>query len=111
MTYWDILYGFIESNDIVIDRKKGVPHPNYNNMVYPADYGFIKNTTSMDGNGIDIFIGEEKEKLINGIVCIADCVKNDSEIKIIYGCSPDEINLILGFLDNTDFMKAIFIKK
>jgi len=109
MTYWDILDEFIKSNKVVIDRKKGTSHPRYENMIYPVDYGFITNTQSMDGNGIDIFIGEEKKKQINGIICIADRLKNDSEIKIIYGCSKNEIDIILDFLNHTDYMKAIFI--
>ena len=109
MTYWDILDEFIKSNKLVIDRKKGTTHPKYENMIYPVDYGFIANTKSMDGGGIDIFIGEEKEKKINGIICIADRIKNDSEIKIIYGCSEEEIEVVLYFLNNSDYMKAIFI--
>ncbi len=109
MTYWDILDEFIKLNNIVIDRKKGMSHPKYADMVYPVDYGFITNTKSMDGSGIDIFIGEEKKKKINGIICIADRVKNDAEIKIIFGCNEDEIEVILDFLNRTDNMKAIFI--
>ncbi|MUP39384.1 inorganic pyrophosphatase [Labilibaculum sp. A4] len=99
----------MKSNKLVIDRKKGTTHPKYENMIYPVDYGFIANTKSMDGGGIDIFIGEEKEKKINGIICIADRIKNDSEIKIIYGCSEKEIEVVLYFLNNSDYMKAIFI--
>jgi inorganic pyrophosphatase len=111
MTYWDILDEFIKSNKLIIDRKKGTIHPKYANMIYPVDYGFIENTKSMDGDGIDIFIGGEKEKKINGIICIADRIKNDSEIKIIYGCNENEIKLILEFLNNSDYMKAIFINQ
>lgn len=110
MTYWNILDEFIKSNNIIIDRRKGSVHPKYENMTYPVDYGFIANTKSMDGGGIDIFVGDEKEKKINGIICIADRVKNDSEIKIIYGCNEVEIKVILDFLNNSDYMKAIFIK-
>lgn len=109
MTYWDILDEFIKSNNLIIDRKKGTKHPKYLNMIYPVDYGYIANTKSMDGGGIDIFVGGEKAKRINGIICIADSVKNDSEIKIIYGCDENEIKVILNFLNNSDYMKAIFI--
>jgi inorganic pyrophosphatase len=111
MTYWDIIDAFINNNAIIIDRKKGTAHPTYPEMIYPVDYGYIEKTSSMDGNGIDIFIGEEKEKRINGIICIADKLKNDSEIKVIYGCSETEIDIILHFLNKSDLMKAIFIRK
>jgi len=110
MTYWDILDEFIKSNNLVLDRKKGETHPKYKNMTYPVDYGFIANTKSMDEAGIDIFVGRENKKKINGIICIADRIKNDSEIKIIYGCNENEIEVILDFLNNSDYMKAIFMK-
>ena len=55
--YWDKLTKIIDENEIVIDRRKGSPHPKYQNMIYPVDYGYIKNTRSMDGNEIDIFYG------------------------------------------------------
>jgi inorganic pyrophosphatase len=111
MTYWDIIDEFINNNPIFIDRKKGTAHPKYPGMIYPVDYGTIEKTKSMDGNGIDIFIGEEEQKSINGIICVADKLKNDSEIKVIYGCSETEIAIILDFLNNSDLMKAIFIRK
>lgn len=109
MDYWDILDQLVGSNKLIIDRKKGTIHPKYANMIYPADYGFISDTQSMDGEGIDVFVGQEPKKRINGIICTADSIKNDAEIKIIYGCSVVEIKAILEFLNNSDYMKAIFI--
>ena len=109
MTYWDILSEFIQSNSIVIDREKGTSHPKYADMIYPVDYGFITNTQSMDGSAIDIFIGSEDEQKINGIICVADKVKNDSEIKVVLSCNENEIQTILDFLNRTAHMKAIFI--
>ncbi|MES2619706.1 MAG: inorganic diphosphatase [Bacteroidota bacterium] len=111
MTYWDILEEFIRLNDIKVDREKGSAHPKFKNLIYPVDYGFIRNTKSMDGGGIDIFVGEEKEKTINGVICTADREKSDSEIKVVYGCSEIEIAVILTFLNSTDFMKALFISR
>ncbi len=111
MTYWDILEEFIQLNNITVDRKKGTPHPTFNHMIYPVDYGFIRNTKSMDGSGIDIFIGKEKPRMISGVICTVDRERKDSEIKVVYGCSETEIDIILQFLNSTDSMKALFISR
>jgi hypothetical protein len=65
----------------------------------------------MDNNEIDIFVGSEKPLKINGIVCTFDHLKNDSEIKILYSCSKAEIEAILNFYDNSEYMKAILVSR
>lgn len=107
--YWNTLLDFVKSKEIIIDRKKGAIHPKYKNMVYPLDYGYLKTTTAMDGNGIDIFWGSLTSNLIQGILCTIDKIKNDSEIKILYNCSDIEISIVLEFM-NSNFMDAIFIQ-
>lgn len=108
--YWERLRILVENNKICIDRKKGTAHPNYSNIIYPVDYGYIENTTSMDNGGIDIFIGTDEQTGIQGIVCTIDILKNDSEIKIIYNCTENEIEMINEFLESK-YMSSMFIKK
>jgi inorganic pyrophosphatase len=98
----------IDENGMVIDRKKHSAHPDHPDIVYPIDYGFIVNSVSMDGNGIDIFRGSETSNDIQGIMVTLDTLKNDSEIKVIYNCVKTEIEVILDFL-NSNHMNAIFI--
>ena len=109
--FWDYLDKLVQKNEIIIDRPKGTRHPKYNKMIYPVDYGFIKNTKSMDNGGIDIFVGSDKTKDIDSIICVIDLLKNDSEIKILKGCTKDEKLEIYNFLNNSEFMKAIFVKR
>jgi inorganic pyrophosphatase len=78
---------------------------------YKVDYGYLKNTKSMDGGGIDIFVGTNSDKSIDTIICIIDLLKNDSEIKIVKNCTEEEELKIYNFLNNSDYMKAIIIKK
>ena len=108
--YWNMLERIVLTNKIVIDRPKGTNHPKYNNMVYPLDYGYIEHTVSMDNNGIDIWVGSQTNKKINGILCVIDPIKNDSEIKILYGCSLKEIEIIYLF-HNENVQKAIIIER
>jgi inorganic pyrophosphatase len=110
-TFWEYLEKLIQNNDIIIDRPKGTRHPKYNNVIYPVDYGYIKDTKSMDNGGIDIFSGSEPNKKIDALICTIDLMKNDSEIKILLGCTKDEKSDIYNFLNNSDFMKAILVRR
>ncbi len=47
----------IVTNSLVIDRPKGSSHPRYPHVIYPLDYGYLENTTSSDGDGIDVWLG------------------------------------------------------
>jgi inorganic pyrophosphatase len=109
--FWETLEKIVNENDIIIDRPKGTKHPKYHNMIYVVDYGYIKNTKSMDNSGIDIFVGSENIKIIDSIICIIDLLKNDSEIKILMGCTEEEKIKIYNFLNDSEYMKAIMIRR
>ena len=55
MLIWNAIDELVENADIVIDRPKGTTHPRFPNFVYKVDYGYLKETTSMDGAGIDVW--------------------------------------------------------
>jgi len=109
--FWEYLDKLVYENEIIIDRPKGTKHPKYRDMVYVADYGYIKNTQSMDKGGIDIFIGSEPDKKIDALFCVIDMLKKESEIKILMGCTKDEKNEIYNFLNNSEFMKTILVNR
>jgi inorganic pyrophosphatase len=109
--FWEYLDKIVESNEIIIDRPKGTKHPKYENMVYIVDYGYIENTKSMDGGGIDVFVGSDINKNLDAIICIIDLLKKDSEIKLLIGCTENEKQDIYNFLNNSEYMKAIMVKK
>ena len=109
--FWKYLNKLVSENEIIIDRPKGSRHPKYDDMVYSVDYGYINNTKSMDNGCIDIFVGSDPNKEIDAILCIIDLIKKDSEIKILMGCSKDEKEKIYNFLNGSEFMKAIFVKR
>ena len=109
--FWEYLEKLVQENETIIDRPKGTKHPKYEDMVYVVDYGYIKNTKSMDNGGIDVFIGSDPNKHIDGLFCIIDLLKKDSEIKILIGCTKDEKIEICNFLNNSEYMKAILIER
>ena len=92
---------------IVIDRPQGTAHPRYPELTYPLDYGYIEGTSAADGDGIDVWIGGNKKCTLTGILCTYDTFKNDAEIKLLLGCTKNDVQTILNF--NSKFMHYLFI--
>ena len=108
--FWNAIDELVENADIVIDRPKGTAHPRFPNFVYKVDYGYLKETTSMDGAGIDVWVGTGGKK-IDAIMCIVDLMKKDSEIKILIGCTEEEKQIIYQTHNETEYMKGILIRR
>lgn len=109
--FWTALDRLVDDFEIVIDRPKGTAHPSYPEFVYKVDYGYLKNTTSMDGAGIDVWVGTKETKRIDAVICIVDLMKKDSEIKILIGCTEEEKRIIYETHNETQYMKGIFIRR
>lgn len=97
MKFWDALDLLLSEHLLHIDRPKGSAHPRYPEVIYPLDYGYLVNTLSGDQSGIDVWVGSQAEKKINGVVVTVDLLKRDSEIKILVGCSEDEMAEVVRF--------------
>lgn len=59
--YWSALDELVIRNGIEIDRPKGTAHLHFPDLIYLVDYGFILETSTADGQGIDIFRGSGTE--------------------------------------------------
>ena len=105
--FWFALDKLVSESNIVIDRPKGSRHPKYPNCIYPVDYGYLENTSSMDGGGVDVWKGTDGD-YIDAIICMVDLLKRDSEIKILIGCSEEEKHLALP---SGKYMKGILIRR
>ena len=110
-SFWKAIDTLISSGNIIIDRPKGSVHPRFPNIKYKVDYGYIENTSSMDGDGIDVWLGSLADKKVNAIICTVDLMKKDSEIKLLIGCTEEEINTVYEFHNNTEFMKGLLIPR
>jgi len=107
--FWVSMQELLVTGHIVIDRPSGKPHPRFPHLIYPLDYGYIENTASGDGDGIDVWIGSIEDSKLTGILCSFDTVKRDAEIKLLVGCTTAEVETILEF--NRQFMRYLFIPK
>ncbi|UCC17051.1 MAG: hypothetical protein JSU58_00415 [Dehalococcoidales bacterium] len=107
--FWEAVDTLVHESQVVIDRPKGTHHPRFPSIVYPVDYGYLKNTTSPDGNGIDVWRGTDLTEDVNAIICTVDLMKKDSEIKLLLGCTDEEKQTILDFHNESEYMKGILI--
>ena len=108
--FWNALDELVNNSEIIIDRPKGTSHPKYPDFIYRVDYGYLKDTTSMDGAGIDVWVGSD-EKKVDSIMCIVDLMKKDSEIKILIGCTEEEKEIVYETHNETPFMKGVLIRR
>ena len=108
--FWKALDELVNSSEIVIDRPRGSAHPRFPNFIYKVDYGYLKDTASMDGAGIDVWVGSG-EKKIDAIMCIVDLRKKDSEIKILVGCTEEEKLEVYKTHNETQYMKGVLIRR
>jgi inorganic pyrophosphatase len=95
--FWYEIAQLVQTNPIIIDRPKGSAHPRYSGFIYPLDYGYLENTTAADGGGVDVWLGSLKTKMLTGILWTFDTLKRDMEIKILVGCTNDDLQLIQKF--------------
>ena len=109
--FWLALDTLIESSRIVIDRPKGSRHPRYPQMIYPLDYGYLADTASMDGDGIDLWLGSLPDRRLDALICTVDLIKKDSEIKLLIGCTEEEKQLALQKHNDSPYMKGMLIRR
>jgi F420 biosynthesis protein FbiB-like protein len=108
--FWECLEQLVEHAEIVVERPKGSVHPRFPDTIYPLDYGYLDQTKSSDGSGVDVWIGSEPERELKGIMISVDLFKRDVEVKLALGCSPAEIEQIHAFM-NSGAMKVEFIHR
>jgi inorganic pyrophosphatase len=111
-SFWHKLDQLITEHELVIDRPKDSRHPRYPEMVYPLDYGYLDGTQAVDGGGIDVWVGSLPEQAVMAVVCTVDMLKRDTEVKLLLGCTPQNIQTILDFHnDDSDWQSAILIER
>jgi inorganic pyrophosphatase len=110
-TFWGFLEHLIHVSELIIDRPKGTRHPRYPEQVYPLDYGYLSSTTAGDSAEIDVWRGELDDPCLSGVVLTVDLEKRDAELKLLLGCSPEEIAAIHNFHNNGTMRAEIFLNR
>ncbi|MDR0693539.1 MAG: hypothetical protein LBF49_03155 [Puniceicoccales bacterium] len=108
--FFETFERLIREHGITIDRPRGTSHPRFPSLIYPIDYGFINGTQSQDGEGIDVFEGDGKGVGVVGIICSIDTVNGDSEVKVLYNCTEENIQTALKMMNNGP-MRGILVRR
>ncbi len=89
---------------VIIDRPIGSRHPEYPDMIYPINYGYIPGVLGGDGEEQDAYImGVDKPiEFFSGVVIAEVIRKNDNETKLVVAAegesfSEEEILSALNF--------------
>jgi inorganic pyrophosphatase len=108
--FWQVLDRLVGECELVIDRPHGSAHPRYPEVYYPLDYGYLAGTRAGDGDGIDVWVGSRPEQRVSSIICTVDSLQRDAEIKILLGCTPQEVQLALA-AHNSGQQRGILIER
>lgn len=108
--FFSVLDDLIQKNGITIDRPKNSVHPRFSDFIYLLDYGYINETASQDGSSIDVFCGDDPDVGIVGIICTIDSLKKDSEIKVLYQCTEENIQTALRMM-NQKYLRGILVRR
>jgi inorganic pyrophosphatase len=106
--FWRNLAELLRTHRLVIDRPKGSRHPRFPELEYPLDYGYLEGTSAVDGNGVDVWVGSDPGRRLVGVICTVDSYKGDAELKLLVGCTPEEMQVVLQ-RQNSGPMAAILI--
>ncbi len=94
--FWVLADELVAASEIVIDRRRGSAHPRMPQIVYPLDYGYLAKTRAMDGDGVDVWRGSLASPCVTAAIVTVDVFKRDAEVKLLIGCTPDEVQLALA---------------
>jgi coenzyme F420-0:L-glutamate ligase / coenzyme F420-1:gamma-L-glutamate ligase len=108
--FWLYLDQLVSTSQIEIDRAKGSAHPRFPELIYPLDYGYLIGTITVDGGGIDLFLGSQAGRLLDAVALTVDLEKRDAEIKLLLGCTEAEKQLVLDFLNGAS-MRACLVQR
>ena len=109
--FWQKLDTLLLASTFELKQAAGSKHPNYQNLVYPVNYGTLLDTLSPDQLGIAMYKGSINSHHVDAIAIAADILNKDVEIKFLVGCSKEEEESILRFLNQTDYQKAVLIRR
>ena len=109
--FWQRLDELLATSEIVSDRPKGSHHPRFPEIVYQTNYGYPDSTTSNDGEGLDVWLGTADEKRLNAVICTVDLDKRDAEMKLMVGCTDEEMKYIEDFYNTWPDMGGYIVHR
>ncbi|MDD6366147.1 MAG: Inorganic pyrophosphatase, partial [Stecheria intestinalis] len=57
------------------------------------------------------YLGSGNHYAITALIVAADILKKTLDVKILTGCTPEEEQLVLRFLNQTEYQKTVLIRR
>lgn len=108
--FWQKIDTLYLSGDFKLAHKKGEKHPKNKSLVFPLDYGYVISLNGEQEESVGVYKGTKNKKIEAVVVC-ADIIKKSLEVKILVGLTEEEEESLLRFLNATDVMKTIIIRR
>lgn len=109
--FWQKLDTLIFSLEYKKVRSVGDVHPQYSNLVYPIEYGYLVDTDQEGAVVSKVFKGSLSSRKIESIIVGVDILQKGMDIKLMVGCTQEEEMTCLEFLNQTAFQKTILIRR
>ncbi len=109
--FWQKVDTLFLSSGFRQTRKKGDVHPVFKNLIYPTDYGHIRDTKSVSGEGVSVYAGSGDRNKITALVVAADILSKELDVKVLVGCTEEQVEEVLRFLNQTDYQKTVLIRR
>ena len=109
--FWQKVDTLFLSSGYKIFRKKGDVHPVFPNLIYPVDYGHVLDTKSISGEGVSVYVGTDNPNVVTALIVAADILSKELDVKVLAGCTEEEVDSVLRFLNQTDYQKTVLIRR
>jgi len=106
--FWQKVDTLYLSSGYRLTKKKGETHDEFKNLVYPLDYGKVN---ANGEKGVSVYAGSLNRNKVTSLVISADILAKELDVKILAGCTDEETDEVLRFLNQTEFQKTILIKR
>lgn len=108
--FWQKLDTLFVSSEIEITNKSGSRHAQYANLIYPVDFGCLSESGTSEKK-VFLFRGSQKQAAVQSIIVMVDILEKALDTRVLIGCTADEEQSILRFLNQTDFQKIILVRR
>ncbi|MBP3891811.1 MAG: Inorganic pyrophosphatase [Solobacterium sp.] len=109
--FWQKIDTFFLSGNLKVLRKKGETHPKFSNMIYPVDYGRLVDISGTNPEGVSVYLGSNSRNTITAVIVAADILEKSLDVKLVAGCTEEEENAVLHFLNQTDYQKTVLVRR
>lgn len=109
--FWGYLDRLVSDSAVRIERRRHTAHPDYPDMIYPLDYGYLTGTSAMDGDEVDVWVGSGDTAQVSGVLVTVDLLKRDTEVKVMLGCTQAEQQQALAFLNQSGLLRALLVPR